>query len=101
MWRTLIFFYFFQFSAFDSLFQPLLTAALWESRGNVPALVMLLKAYFSRAAEYLVAKGCLDSCLGIFQKLLASRATELHAFDLIASLMRYVPKFVIDILFVV
>jgi exportin-2 (importin alpha re-exporter) len=75
--------------AYSSLLPPLLTAELWDRTGNVPALVRLLQAYLKRAASDLV--GHLVSLLGIFQKLLASKATEQGSMDLLSSLTIYVP----------
>lgn len=78
--------------AYTSLFPPLLTPALWERKGNVPALTRLLQAYLKKGAPELVAGGHLNGMLGVFQKLLASRATEMNAFDLLSSITLYVPK---------
>jgi len=78
--------------AYSSLFPPLLTASLWEKTGNVPGLTRLIQAYLKRAAADLVAAGHLTPMLGIFQKLNASKATESSAFDLLSSIIQYVPQ---------
>ncbi|CAJ1942948.1 unnamed protein product [Cylindrotheca closterium] len=77
--------------AYTSLFEPLLTASLWERKGNVPGLVRLLTAYLKMAAADLVAGGHLVPFLGIFQKLLASKATEASACELLTAITIYVP----------
>eukprot|EP00934_Nitzschia_sp_Nitz4_P009244 Nitzschia sp. Nitz4//scaffold21_size171442//24428//27509//NITZ4_002145-RA/size171442-processed-gene-0.41-mRNA-1//-1//CDS//3329542363//9234//frame0 len=76
--------------AYTSLFPPLLTASLWEKRGNVPGLVRLLRAYLKRAAPELVES--LVPMLGIFQSLNASKATEASAFVLLEALTTYIPE---------
>ena len=77
--------------AYTMLFPPLLSPALWERKGNVPALVRLLKAYLGKAGPELAARGHLMHMLGIFQKLLSVKATEVSACDLLCSLIVNVP----------
>jgi len=76
---------------YKDLIGPLLTPALWESRGNVPALVRLLQAITGRGADVLVQNNQLTPLLGIFQKLVSSKITEVHAFDLLESLFTSFP----------
>jgi len=68
---------------YKDLVPPLLTPLLWESRGNVPALVRLLQAILSRGASTIIENNQLTPILGIFQKLAASKITEVHAFELL------------------
>lgn len=70
---------------FKALVSPLLLPQLWESRGNVPALVRLIAALTARGAEGIVANKQLEPILGIFQKLVSSKPTEVHAFELLES----------------
>lgn len=76
--------------AYTSLFPPLLTPALWERKGNIPALTRLIQAYLNK--KDFDAAGHLGGILGVFQKLLASRSSEANAFDLLSSIILYVPK---------
>ncbi|KAI5820061.1 Cse1-domain-containing protein [Pyronema omphalodes] len=77
---------------FNDLIPSLLNPALWESRGNIPALVRLLQAYMSRGAQEFVKDSTrLTGVLGIFQKLLASKLTETHGFDLMESVFTHFP----------
>ncbi|PWW80395.1 Cse1-domain-containing protein [Tuber magnatum] len=76
---------------FKDLMTPLLTPALWESRGNVPALVRLLQAIMARGASHFVENNQLSAILGIFQKLVASKLTEVHAFELLEACFIYFP----------
>lgn len=69
-----------------SLFPPLLSPALWERKGNVPALTSLFRAYVSKGMAEITAGGHLTGVLGVFQKLLASKSTEVHAFELLNAL---------------
>jgi exportin-2 (importin alpha re-exporter) len=82
--------------AYTMLFQPLLTPVLWESKGNVPALTRLLQAYLQKGAADIVAKNQLSPLLGVFQKLLSSRGTEISAFDLLGSVTKYIPANVLE-----
>jgi exportin-2 (importin alpha re-exporter) len=77
-------------TAYQALFSPLLTPGLWDKRGNVPALSRLMQAYIRKAAPELV--GQLNQILGVFQKLLSSRATEANAFDLLSSAILHFPQ---------
>ncbi|KAG5184186.1 Cse1-domain-containing protein [Tribonema minus] len=82
--------------AYTALFPPLLSPVLWERRGNVPALVRLLQAYLRKDAAALANAGHLPAMLGVFQKLLATRATEEHAFALLSSIFTYSPVAALD-----
>ena len=59
--------------AYKALFPPLLSPALWECKGNIPALTELFQAYIVRGMKDIVTGGHLMGVLGIFQKLLASK----------------------------
>ncbi|CAM9656674.1 unnamed protein product, partial [Chrysoparadoxa australica] len=78
-------------ASYEALFPPLLMPALWERKGNVPALVRLMTAYLKKDAPSLVAKGHLAPILGVFQKLLATKATEVQAFSMLCSVVAHVP----------
>lgn len=76
--------------AYAGLFPVLMTPQLWVATGNVPALVRFLQAYLKRAASELL--GHLVPMLGIFQKLLSSKATEQGSMDLLSSITMHVPQ---------
>jgi exportin-2 (importin alpha re-exporter) len=67
----------------------LLKPSIWEKRGNVPALARLMQAYISKAATDLASQ--LIPILGVCQKLLASKATEASAFEILSSAIVYFP----------
>lgn len=72
-----------------SLFPPLLTAALWERKANIPGLVLLMEAYLSKGAPALLPH--LEPILGIFSNLVGFRASEKYAFDLLMSVFEHFP----------
>ena len=59
--------------AYKALFPPLLSPALWERKGNVPALTDLFKAYINKGMAEIVAENQLPGVLGVFQKLLSAK----------------------------
>lgn len=70
-----------------SLVGPVLELQLYNSRGNVPALVRLLTAIINRGAANILANNQLQAVLLVFQKLLASKANETYAFDLLETVI--------------
>eukprot|EP00501_MAST-03F_sp_TOSAG23-6_P000301 GSMAST32.ASY1.ANO1.308.1 assembled CDS len=71
---------------FAALLPKLIHPSQWERRGNVPALVALLQAYMKRGSSSIGNdQAIVSGILGVFQKLLASKATEVHALSLITS----------------
>jgi len=77
--------------SFTVLFPPLLSPVLWDRKGNIPALTRLLQAYLSKGAIEIVAKGQFLGMLGVFQKLVASRSNEVQAFELLGTILHFVP----------
>ena len=77
--------------AYSALFGPLMTPSLWESKGNVPALTRLVQAYLRKGGAQLIAQGFLRPVLGVFQKLLSSKANEANGFSLLHSIIIYSP----------
>ena len=102
-----------------AIFPPLLAPLFWERHGNVPALVRLLRAYMAKAAAEIVAQGHLQvraapvivegyvaevlpgymgyqcgraqAVLGVFQKLVASKAHDQEGFRLLGAVATHVP----------
>lgn len=75
--------------SFSSLFKPLLSPAVWERKANIPASTRLLCAYLWNSGPALVEH--LSALLGVFQKLISSKANEVHAYDLLEAVTLYVP----------
>ena len=65
----------------------LLTPALWERNGNVPALVRLLQAFIQKAPADVTKGDNLSGLLGVFQKLIASKMNDHEGFYLLGSLV--------------
>ena len=73
---------------YKALIAPVLMPALWESRGNVPALSRLLSSIIPRAAADIVANNQIEPILGIFQRLMAGKTkTELYSFDVLEAVI--------------
>jgi exportin-2 (importin alpha re-exporter) len=68
-----------------AIFPPLLSPVFWERSGNVPALSRLLCAYLRRAGDGVVSGGHLPAVLGVFQKLVASKAHDHEGLALLAA----------------
>ncbi|GAA5824131.1 hypothetical protein JCM5353_006154 [Sporobolomyces roseus] len=77
--------------SYKVLLPPLLTPSLWESRGNIPALVRLLRAFLTRGANQIVAAGQVTPMLGIFQHLIQSKANDQYGFELLEALLECIP----------
>jgi exportin-2 (importin alpha re-exporter) len=78
-------------SYYQQLVQPVLLPTLWESKGNVPALVRLLSAIIPRGVQTIMQNNQIEAILGIFQKLIATKSQESHGFDLVESVVAYFP----------
>lgn len=78
--------------AYQSLLTTLLTPALWQSRGNVPALVRLMQAYLTKAAPAMVANNQIPAVLGVYQQLIASRINDEFGFELMQTVFETVDE---------
>ncbi|KAF2128898.1 Cse1-domain-containing protein [Dothidotthia symphoricarpi CBS 119687] len=76
---------------YRDLLGVIIQGSVWEQRGNVPALSRLLSAMIARDASHIVASKQLEPVLGIFQKLVATKAHEGYAFELIEAVVTYTP----------
>lgn len=68
---------------YHQLLGPILTPSLWDSRGNVPALVRLLQAFIKHDSSRFSGPETLEPVLGIFQNLINSKANDAYGFELI------------------
>jgi exportin-2 (importin alpha re-exporter) len=73
---------------YKALLGPLLNPTLWETRGNVPACTRLLSAVIPRASQAIQAEDQIAPVLGIFQKLLSGKKSEVLAFDILDSIVK-------------
>lgn len=72
--------------SYAGLLPPLLAPTMWERPANVPALVRLLCAYVTVGKEAVAPR--IEGLLGVFQKLLASKATDGLACKLLSAIWR-------------
>lgn len=70
-----------------AVYPLLLTPVLWERVGNIPALVRLLQAFIEKAPTEVTKEDKLSALLGVFQKLIASKANDHEGFYLLESLV--------------
>ncbi|CCD26889.1 importin-alpha export receptor NDAI_0I03210 [Naumovozyma dairenensis CBS 421] len=66
------------------LSQPILSPTVWELKGNVPAVVRLLKGFIKKDASIFPD---LVPVLGVFQRLIASKAYEIYGFELLDDIL--------------
>jgi exportin-2 (importin alpha re-exporter) len=79
---------------YQNLIAPILAPQVWESKGNIPALVRLLSSIISRGSQFILENNQLINTLGIFQKLLSSKTNESYGFDLLESVIEHFPSYV-------
>ncbi len=76
---------------YKSLIPPIIMPSLWESKGNVPALVRFLSSIIPRGKDDIIKDNQIEPILGIFQKLVSSKTNESHGFDLLESIVGNFP----------
>ena len=74
-----------------ALFPCLLSPVLFERQGNIHPLNRLLQAFISKGAHQVVAQDKISALLGVFQKLIASKAHDHEGFLLIQCIIEYFP----------
>lgn len=65
---------------------------MWESKGNVPALVRLLSSIIPRGVQHIIDNNQIEPILGIFQKLASSKTSEGYGFDLLETVVSNFPS---------
>ena len=66
-----------------SLISPILSPALWASKGNVPALVRLLSSIIPRGIDYIAENNMIETILGVFSNLVSTKTNEIYGFELL------------------
>lgn len=79
---------------YQELIAPILMPVMWDSRGNIPALARLLSSIIPRGAQYIAEHNQIEPILGIFQKLVSTKANEGYAFDLLETVVAAFPPYV-------
>ncbi|XP_006881683.1 PREDICTED: exportin-2 isoform X2 [Elephantulus edwardii] len=85
-------------SSYMALFPHLLQPVLWERTGNIPALVRLLQAFLERGSSTIATAAAdkIPGLLGVFQKLIASKANDHQGFYLLNSIIEHMPPESVD-----
>uniref|UniRef100_A0A8C6PI64 Exportin-2 n=1 Tax=Nothobranchius furzeri TaxID=105023 RepID=A0A8C6PI64_NOTFU len=80
-------------ASYMALFPHLLQPVLWERTGNIPPLVRLLQAYLEKGGATIAASAAdkVPGLLGVFQKLIASKANDHQGFYLLNSIIEHMP----------
>mmetsp|Transcript_33790 Transcript_33790/g.100617 ORF Transcript_33790/g.100617 Transcript_33790/m.100617 type:complete len:935 (-) Transcript_33790:308-3112(-) len=78
-------------AVYMQIFPPLLSPVFWERSGNIPALVRLIQAYLCKAGDEIVMGGHLMALLGVFQKLIASKAHDHEGFNILNAIIDNLP----------
>jgi len=76
---------------FQTFFQPIVQPALWEFRGNTPALVSMIKSYISRGTEFISQEPNLRAVLGVYSTLINSKLNDQFGFEIIESIFQFIP----------
>ena len=76
---------------YKSLIPPVLDPSPWASKGNVPALVRLLSAIIPRGAADIIENNQLETLLGVFQQLVATKTNETYGFELLECVVNNFP----------
>jgi exportin-2 (importin alpha re-exporter) len=77
---------------YRALLPFLLTPAIWAQKGSIPGLVSLLRAFLMRDAAAMIEANQHTSVLGIVQqRLVPSKTNDGWGFELLQSIMLYVP----------
>lgn len=69
------------------LFNLFLTPELWERSANAPPMVRYITAFIARSSHEIAARGKIEPLLGVFQKLIASRANDHLGFSILQALI--------------
>eukprot|EP00586_Coscinodiscus_wailesii_P008972 CAMPEP_0172520780 /NCGR_PEP_ID=MMETSP1066-20121228/292199_1 /TAXON_ID=671091 /ORGANISM="Coscinodiscus wailesii, Strain CCMP2513" /LENGTH=996 /DNA_ID=CAMNT_0013303589 /DNA_START=78 /DNA_END=3069 /DNA_ORIENTATION=- len=79
-------------AAYTAILPALLTPVLWDRKSNIPALTRLLCAYVANSPKAIVEGNFLQGVLGVFQKLVASKANEQSGFELLETIITNMPR---------
>uniref|UniRef100_A0A0C9R0E6 Exportin-2 n=1 Tax=Fopius arisanus TaxID=64838 RepID=A0A0C9R0E6_9HYME len=79
-----------------ALFPCLLAPVLFERQGNIHPLNRLLQAFVSHGAHQIIAQDKISGLLGVFQKLIASKANDHEGFSLMQSIIEHFPPNILE-----
>ncbi|XP_014296860.1 exportin-2 [Microplitis demolitor] len=77
--------------SYMSLFPCLLAPSLFDRQGNIHPLNRLLQAYVNLGAHQIITQDKTSGLLGVFQKLIASKANDNEGFLLMQAIIQHFP----------
>lgn len=77
--------------SYMALFPCLLAPVLFEKKGNIHPLNRLLQAFVRHGAHQVIAQDKINGLLGVFQKLIASKANDHEGFLLMQAIIEHFP----------
>lgn len=77
--------------SYMALFPCLLAPSLFDRQGNIHPLNRLLQAYVNLGAHQIIAQDKTSGLLGVFQKLIASKANDHEGFLLMQAIIQHFP----------
>lgn len=81
---------------FMKLFEECLSPTFWERPANTTPLTDLMHTYIEKISQNIVSHNKLISLLGIFQKLISSKATDQEGMALLQTMMIHIPAADLD-----
>jgi hypothetical protein len=84
---------------YKSLMEPMLHGSLWLSRGNVPPLIRLLRAFLAKSSGEIVAANQLPAIRDIFRFLTEGKVHDQYSYEVLEALFEFVPTSVFFSLF--
>ncbi|XP_058804999.1 exportin-2 [Phymastichus coffea] len=78
------------------LFPCLLSPVLFERQGNIHPLNRLLQAFVTHGSHQIIAQDKVSGLLGVFQKLMASKANDHEGFLLIRAVVEHFPPNILE-----
>lgn len=73
-----------------NFFQYLIKLDVWERLANVPALILVLESFIECFPQLILGPQYLSQVMGIFQRLIASKAHDHHGFRLAQAMLLYI-----------
>ncbi|EGV60425.1 importin-alpha export receptor [Yamadazyma tenuis] len=83
-------------SEYTQLIKPLMSPNLWQFRGNIPGITRLLISIIKYDYKVFSTHETVTPLLGIFQKLIASKLNEVYGFELLETILLYIPLRVLE-----
>lgn len=73
-----------------NFFPFLLKAEAWSRTANIPAIMLVFESFISSFPQVVFGTEYLDQMLGVFQRLIGSKAHDTHGFRLAIAFLPYI-----------